>query len=319
MVNQRNGFTFVANVTVLSAALIIFSVVDNGVDQFRYLMGMVLCLGSCTSLFFMLTIKEPSLTLKANKLEREYKVITMGEEALAIEDAAKIKENVGGKTAGDWLKEGTFYVHGLVYMVVRIAVNVTMTMMPFYLQNSIKFKSTTGSPTPPELAAVPLCQYVFSLIFSIYLQAPMTRCLRNRMYPMLVSIVIIAATSFPLLYVPSEEDSGLSNLVYPLIAFQGIGLAIMLNTATSLISDVIGSDAESSAFVYGVYSLLDKFSNGFILSYFIAEYSDDDHALRVIMAYAPIICAVASYILTFIGQKYFSHKMAKITGIKAKN
>ena len=25
-----------------------------------------------------------------------------------------------------WLKEGSFYVHGLVYMLVRIAVNVTM-------------------------------------------------------------------------------------------------------------------------------------------------------------------------------------------------
>jgi hypothetical protein len=75
----------------------------------------------------------------------------------------------------------------------------------------------------------------------------------------------------------------------------------MLNTATSLISDVIGSDAEGSAFVYGVYSLLDKFSNGFILYYIVANYSDDDHSLRLIMAYAPIICAVSSYILTFIG------------------
>jgi len=35
----------------------------------------------------------------------------------------------------------------------------------------------------------------------------------------------------------------------------------MLNTATSLISDVIGSDAENSAFVYGCYSLFDKFAN----------------------------------------------------------
>jgi hypothetical protein len=67
----------------------------------------------------------------------------------------------------DWLKEGTFYIHGFVYMVVRIAVNVTMTVMPFYLQNSIKFKSTS-SPTPPELAAVPLGQYIASLIFSLY-------------------------------------------------------------------------------------------------------------------------------------------------------
>jgi hypothetical protein len=39
----------------------------------------------------------------------------------------------------------------------------------------------------------------------------------------------------------------------------------MLNTATSLISDVIGKDAESSAFVYGAYSFFDKVTNGVII------------------------------------------------------
>jgi len=48
-------------------------------------------------------------------------------------------------------------------------------------------------------------------------------------------------------------------LVYFCCGLQGIGLATLLNTATSLISDVIGGDEESSAFVYGSYSLLDKF------------------------------------------------------------
>ena len=66
----------------------------------------------------------------------------------------------------------------------------------------------------------------------------MTRCLRNRMYPMLVAIVIIIATSIPLIYLPDHGTNRL--LVYPFVAVQGVGLAIMLNTATSLISDVIG-------------------------------------------------------------------------------
>jgi hypothetical protein len=28
-----------------------------------------------------------------------------------------------------WLKEGSFYIHGLVYMLVRVAVNVTMVIL----------------------------------------------------------------------------------------------------------------------------------------------------------------------------------------------
>ena len=128
MVNQRNGFTYMANITVLSAALVVFSFVNNGKDQFRILLAMVLIFGFCTSSFFMCTIREPKLTKMALELERDYKIKTMGEEALKIEDEAKAKENVGGKSPTDWLKDGTFYVHGIVYMVTRIAVNVTMTV-----------------------------------------------------------------------------------------------------------------------------------------------------------------------------------------------
>lgn len=62
MVNQRNGFTYMANITVLSAALVVFSFVNNGNDQFRILLAMVLFLGTCTSTFFMCTIREPKLT-----------------------------------------------------------------------------------------------------------------------------------------------------------------------------------------------------------------------------------------------------------------
>jgi len=82
------------------------------------------------------------------------------------------------------LVKGTFYVHGMVYMLVRVAVNVTMTMQPFYLEKSLKFKTpecagskclfefnydaTATAPTPFELSAVPLGSYITSLIFSIW-------------------------------------------------------------------------------------------------------------------------------------------------------
>ena len=54
-------------------------------------------------------------------------------------------------------------------------------------------------------------------------------------------------------------------LVFVCASFQGVGLAIMLNISTSLISDVIGKDEQSAAFVYGCYSFFDKLANGVIL------------------------------------------------------
>jgi hypothetical protein len=93
----------------------------------------------------------------------------------------------------------------------------------------------------------------------------------------------------------------------------------MTNTATSLISDVIGNDSENSAFVYGCYSLFDKFANGLLLFWIISEYSENNVALKWIMSITPIFCSITAYILTFLGNKFFRHKMAKITGIKSKN
>lgn len=76
---------------------------------------------------------------------------------------------------------------------------------------------------------------------------------------------------------------------------------MMLNTSTSLISDVIGQDSESSAFVYGIYSFLDKISNGILLYIIVANYSTDDKALRYIVTVIPIACAIATTLLTWIG------------------
>ena len=90
----------------------------------------------------------------------------------------------------------------------------------------------------------------------------------------------------------------------------------MMNTATSLISDVIGSDAENSAFVYGCYSLADKFSNGALLYIMIAKFDKDEVALRWILVVTPIFCAINAFIMTYIGSKLYAGKMQKITGIK---
>ena len=92
----------------------------------------------------------------------------------------------------------------------------------------------------------------------------------------------------------------------------------MLNTATSLISDVIGDDTANSAFVYGCYSFFDKVANGFLLMNMIAQFSDDPTALKYIISLTPIGCSFLTYVLTYIGNKYFSNKMAKITGVREK-
>jgi Na+/melibiose symporter-like transporter len=132
---------------------------------------------------------------------------------------------------------------------------------------------------------------------------------------MFIAIIIIALTSIPLGFL--EKNS--RNWVYLCIGLEGVGLAIILNTATQTISDVIGKDSENSAFVYGCYSLLDKFANGGLLFFILQSYSDDEKALRLVLSIIPLSCAIVSFILTYIGAKYFGKELAVLSFAKSRS
>ena len=95
----------------------------------------------------------------------------------------------------------------MVYMLVRIAVNVTMSVQPFYLIIVTGFERSEDNPTPIAIALTPLVSYITSLIFSLLLYKPMIRTLRNRFYPLFISIIIITAGSLPYVFLNSNPDT----------------------------------------------------------------------------------------------------------------
>ena len=59
MAVNRNGFTYAANIFVLSLALVLFVTISNQVTQFR-LMGIIaVSLGAAATLFYVSVVKEP--------------------------------------------------------------------------------------------------------------------------------------------------------------------------------------------------------------------------------------------------------------------
>lgn len=87
----------------------------------------------------------------------------------------------------------------------------------------------------------------------------------------------------------------------------------MLNTGTACISDVIGQDNTSAAFVYGAYSLADKFANGTLLFWLVAAYADKAEPLGWIISIVPTLSAVACTLATWVGIKLYADKLAKIS------
>lgn len=110
------------------------------------------------------------------------------------------------KTWKDWLKEGTFYVHGIVYMLVRIAVNVTMSVQPFYLILVTGFVKSEDNPTPLAIALAPLLSYTASLLFSLFFYKRMMTRFKNRFIPLFISIIIITIGSLPYLFLNSSPN-----------------------------------------------------------------------------------------------------------------
>ena len=127
---------------------------------------------------------------------------------------------------------------------------------------------------------------------------------------MVASVVITTAGALPLLFL---NDTWIKYFVLLCAIFLGIGIALMLNTGTSLISDVLGNDVKSAAFVYGAYSLLDKFANGFLLYWLVAQYSESPKALPWIVSMVPIVSACGCAIVTLIGLRLYSSKLQKIS------
>ncbi len=208
-----------------------------------------------------------------------------------------------------WFKEGQFYVYGFVYTLVRMAVNVVMTVQSFYLLNVLMFKPNERFPSPLAVALTPLFSYIFSILFQIFVYKKLTQILRNRFLPMALAILITSLGSAPLFFL----DESTQNWVYACAPITQIGLAIMINTSTSLISDVIGKDAESSAFVYGFYSFMDKIANGFAIESALKYFEGSETGLRVIMGGLPIACSVLAFALTYLGKVLYSEKLARLS------
>jgi len=129
----------------------------------------------------------------------------------------------------------------------------------------------------------------------------------------MIAAILITIGSLPLGLLSPKSTWSTKWLVYPCASIQGVGTAILLNTSTSIISDVIGSDQTSSAFVYGVYSFLDKVANGILISWLVAAYQKDEGDLRIIIVAVPILAVLCALIATAVATAFFSERMAKFS------
>jgi len=288
LISYRNACTFGSNLFTLICALVLFEFVSDAVWQFRILGFLITIIGIFSGIFYLYGVPEVKLSSKA---------ITQG-----IQFSSWSVESRGNSVEHwkEWLTIKQFYCYGMVYTLARMSINVTMTLTPFYLIHVLRFERKEMEPTPPEIASVPLVSYWSSMVFTLLYSNKLNKFFNeyNRLTTLMYGSGLVMISSVPFLFVTPHMHW----VIYLLVPVQGIGLAIGLNVASSLISDMLGRNNRNSAFVYGTYSLWDKFASGILLVIVGETVIEDIHWLRALAGILPIFTSFLAWFFAFLGQ-----------------
>lgn len=154
-----------------------------------------------------------------------------------------------------------FYLFGICYMGVRLCTNMFGTLLPFYLIGvlNLGLADESDNSVPFTVALVPLIVYFSSVLASLRLNYFYKRF--GRKMALTVGTIISGVALCSLFFL--TPDSGW--VVYIMAVFIGCSQTMILATGINFISDVVGTKAKTGAFVFGIYSLLDKFSAGAVM------------------------------------------------------
>ena len=89
-------------------------------------------------------------------------------------------------------------------------------------------------------------------------------------------------------------------MLYIGMFIQGCGMANMMNSSTSLVSEMIGQDDEASAIVFASFNIIESFSNGGV-AYLLTtlELVNDAASMQWILSIVPICCSIIAYTISY--------------------
>lgn len=202
-----------------------------------------------------------------------------------------------------WFKLPAFYIYGFVYMACRLLVNLQSSLIIFYLQNVLGIASgvdTYSNGLPIQFAIIPMIVYLSSTITSSFLKIIYAKIGRKKTFTL--GAVSAIAGVIIMMFLGSDSQY----FMYPTAVLIGIGQSICLNTGIALIGEVVGVKGASGAFVFGVYSLLDKFANGIILYLVmnLEDVSDPSNStyIRICACILPGAAIILGWVLIMIGK-----------------
>ncbi|KAL2461351.1 Major facilitator superfamily protein [Abeliophyllum distichum] len=275
----RNAFTMVANLSLYAVAFVVFKIstsvtVIDVENQYRWIAYLSIFIGCCFVAVFHLGTREPRLKKEAR-----------------AKGYARISWTY-------WFKKILYYQVAIVYVLTRLVTNVSQAFLAFYVINDLQM-------TQSSKALVPAIIYICSFIVSIFLQEIGWTGRRLKAFYSAGGLLWIIC-GVGILFLPRSMNS----IVYALSILIGAANSLMMVTAVSMQSFLVGEDLNGCAFVYGSLSFLDKISCGLALCA-LESYQSSTPELRYCnpsyfcftvtrfgLGLVPAICALVGVLVT---------------------
>uniref|UniRef100_A0A1J3F5A4 Major facilitator superfamily domain-containing protein 12 n=2 Tax=Noccaea caerulescens TaxID=107243 RepID=A0A1J3F5A4_NOCCA len=233
LTSSRNAFSMVANLGLYGIALVVFGVSkadtkENTETQYRWIAYLCIAVGCCFVVIFLMGTKEP------RRINR--------------------RESSRARTPwAYWFRKILYYQVAMVYLLTRLVLNVSQAYLAFFVIDDLKMAQSAK-------ALIPAIIYICSFVVSVMLQEIPWNGKRLKAYYCAGGIIWIFC-GVSVLLLPRNINS----FMYVISVFIGIANALILVTAISMQSVLVGSELGGCAFVCGSLSFLDKMSCGLAL------------------------------------------------------
>ncbi|XP_073957773.1 major facilitator superfamily domain-containing protein 12-like [Choristoneura fumiferana] len=236
----RYGFTVFSNLFVYIITWVVLHVTGECDKQqvgpgdawkFRHIVYIVMGVGLVASIVFHLSVREKN----------------------SYQCQEQLMEH-GNQTHCSFFRRPIMYQVAGIYMSTRLVANVAQVLIPLYLHLTLGLAARA-------LAVVPLAMYLGSLA-AAGVQRLAPRAITRKMHYAFGTAC--AMTGFVWIHL-EFDDNYKTYYIYVVAVLIGFGAAIMLVTSLALTADLVGSQTEASAFVYGLMSFTDKLACGFAI------------------------------------------------------
>lgn len=323
MTRMRTAFCFAAQLIALILSLIIFYFANDKSKQFTLLSFTCVTFGLIPTIMFLMFFRETELTKnisayskiireeltardsKMRELATPVNINSESEEAVLNNDSKlesdrdeTIEQTLNWKY---WTKKRGYFIFMLIYVFVRLSINIVGSMIPFYCKNILQINKEDGS-TPIEISMILISKDLGSIINSIYIEHYIISKfgrLHNRLVVFILATTAISLGCLPLFFLNADS----AEIMIVLSFLIGIGFSAGLSGAISFINDFVSDKGNRGGFVFGSYSFVDKISCGIVLIFMLQAAQVNYSILRLSLSvFPPLIFGIS--LLIVIVKKY---------------